>query len=450
MIYKIFAEKDTFITNIRVNGVQRTGSNFGECEILHLFKRVETNLTSSIARILTKFDLSVLQDLVVDGYAPASNKKFYLKLHDADHDKTLPSSFDVEVQSVTQQWDEGRGFDVDSFADKGFANWVNARTAVQWTTPGASGSGPISVESFDNGHENMEVDVTPIVDQWLSGSTNNGFLVKLSSSLELDNNNYYIKMFHGKQTFFKDRRPCLEVRWDDSIKDDRNNFFFDVSGTLTLKNKIRGQFTDIPSIGTGSVGVKIVNGSSVLSVLTGSHAGTPGVYTVDFAIASASYSGSVFNDVWFNLSSPTTAYLTGSFSMKETQISTSNYPKRYFVSIPNLKNSYSLDELARLNLFVRPHDYNVARVLTASLEPRGEVITKGYYKIVNDRTDEVVIGFGTGSLETTRLSYDENGNYFNLHMGSLSSGNIYRLSFLFDVDGQRQYITDAGLKFRVI
>jgi len=453
MIYRIFAQKDTFISDIQVNGIQRSGSNFGASEILHLYKKAPRSgsigvpSTASIARILTQFDLSGLSNIPD---LPSSGISYFLKLTDAQHDHTLPSSFDVEVQALSQGWDEGKGRDVDNFSDKGVANWVKAKSNVFWSSLGAVGSGSISVSHFDDGHENLEVDVTDIVTAWLNGSPNNGFLVKLSSSQEADSQDYYIKMFHGRNTFFKDKRPYLEARWDDSVKDDRNNFFFDVSGTLYLRHVVRGYLFDIPSIGTGSVSVRIVDASGTIAVVSGSHVGQPGVYSASLVISSASYSGSLFHDIWFDPANPGVGLMTGTFGIGDNLNVTDISPKRYFVNVVNLRDSYEDDEHVRLNLFVRPHDYNPARVLTASLDANGTIITKAYYRITNDRTDEVVVPFSTGTLEYTRLSYDQKGNYMSFYMSSLSPGNVYRLSFLFDIDGQRQYLADAGLKFRVV
>lgn len=450
MIYRIFSSKDTFITNHKRSSTPQTGSNFGSSEILHLFKRIDAAGTASLGRILTSFDLAGMSALTASGEAPAAGVRFYLKMFDAQHCGPLPSSYDVEVQGLSQDWDEGRGHDVDNFSDKGFANWDKAKSNVFWTTPGASGSGVISSFHFDQGHENLEVDVSDIVQSWLDGtSTNNGFLVRISSSLESNGLEYYTKMFHGRETSFKDKRPVLEARWDDSVKDDRNNFFFDVSGSLFMHHVVRGQRQNIPEIGTGSIGVRVVDASGTIAIVTGSYAGRPGTYSASFLVPTGSYSGSLFHDIWFDLSSPSRWFVTGAFGIGDSLNVTDISPKKYFVNIPGLRDSYEDSEVVRMGLFVRPIDYNPARVLTASLDSHGTVITKGYYRITNDRTDEVVVPWGTGSTEFTRLSYDENGNHFTVHMSSLAPGNIYRISFLFDVDGQRQYILDAGLKFRV-
>ena len=191
MIYRIFPSKDTFITNYRLNSVPRTGSNFGSSEILHVFKQagisgsVGSTATASLGRILSSFDLGTYAALTASGEFPSSGVSFFLKMYDAQHCGELPTSYDVEVQALSQPWDEGRGHDVDNFSDRGVANWDKAKSNLFWTIPGASGSGAISTFHFDDGHENLDVDVTEIVQQWLSGTiTNNGFLLKISSSQE--------------------------------------------------------------------------------------------------------------------------------------------------------------------------------------------------------------------------------------------------------------------------
>lgn len=443
MFYRIFAAKDTFITSERLNGgVPRTGSNCGGSEILHVHKYIEANLTASAAHILTKFDLSEIAD--VTGSAVP---QFWLSLTDTEHDQTLPSSFDLEIQAVTQDWDEGKGRDVDFFSDKGFANWDKAKSNVFWTVPGASGSGPKVTAHFDTGHENLDVNVTPIVEQWLSGNiVNNGLLIRMSSTLEADDQDYYVKMFHGRTTHFTDKRPFLEARWDDTFRDDRNNFFFGVSGTLFLNRIVRGELQNIPSVGTGSVYVRVADLSGTVASFTGSWSQT-GRYSVSFAIPSGNFSGSTFNDIWTDSSA--NVLMSGTFAIGGNLNQQDVQTKRYFVSVFNLKDTYDGDERPRLDMFVRPSDYNPARVLTASLGANGTVVTKGYYKIVNDSTEDVVVPFGTGSLEYTRLSYDQKGNFFNLNMKSLAPGNVYRILFLLDVDGQRQYV-DQSFKFRVI
>ena len=133
---------------------------------------------------------------------------------------------------------------------------------------------------------------------WLTGGLPNyGFLIKMSAS-NPDYTDRYIKMFHGRETFFKDKRPHLEALWDDSIRDDRNNLLFDQTGSLVLYNRVRGQLTNLTLIGTGSIYLRVDDSSGSVKIVTGSFVRT-GIYSASFALPTGSYSGSIFRDVWF-------------------------------------------------------------------------------------------------------------------------------------------------------
>jgi hypothetical protein len=104
-------------------------------------------------------------------------------------------------------------------------------------------------QTFETGLEDLEVDISELVEQWVAGTTDNyGVGVFLSSSYEayfsgsggadsgsvLNNLNgatesYYTKRFfaRGSQFFFK--RPVIEARWDDATRDDRGDFYFSSS-----------------------------------------------------------------------------------------------------------------------------------------------------------------------------------------------------------------------------
>jgi hypothetical protein len=460
MIYRIFPSKDTWITDLirQFPTIPVTGSNFGASEILDLFKKAGIsgalgwNGSSSLGRVLMQFDLGGYQDMTASLQAPPK-PMWRLVLKDARHAETLPSSYDIEILSLTTAWDEGPGFDEETFVDQGEANWVKAKKTTYWTTPGGDvNTGLISVFHIDQGPENIDADVHDQLERWLAGTlANNGFMLRVSSSQEADNLDYFIKKFHGRSTNFLDRRPYLEARWDDSVRDDRSNFVFDNSGTLYLYNEVRGQPVNIPGITSGQncLTVRIEDLSGSLMVASGSWTGQPGIYSCSLLLPTGSYSGSLFSDIWFL---GTKAYMTGNFVPTDSFSQPSLSTGRYEVEMPNLKNEYTVDENPELRVFVRPTDYNPPVFNTGSVSPVGTVINRGYYRIDNDRTKEQVVPFGTGSYQGgtdwTRLSYDGNGNYFDFFMSSLAPGQVYRVVFLFDQDGRKQII-DRGFKFRI-
>jgi len=463
MIYRIYPSKDTWITDLVpdfIPVVPVTGSNFGASEILEVFKKNPLSSgsagwagSSSLGHILLQFDLSGWSQLTASLQAP-SIAMWRLVLHDARHAETLPSSYDLEALALSQSWDEGSGLDEDTFRDLGQANWIQGRSNVYWTVPGGDVlADDISSFHLDTGHEDVDFDVGTIVNDWLAGTfPNNGLLVRVSSSLETSNSDFYVKKFHGRQTNFLDRRPYLEARWDDSFRDDRNNFVFDAPSVLFLYNEVRGQLTNLAGVSAGPncLDVRINDLSGTVLATSASWTGHVGIYSASFILPSGSYSGSVFHDVW---TSGSRLFVSGTFYPSSPAPQSVLAPGRYVASIPNLKNEYTVDENPELRVFVSSFDYNPVVVLTGSQPvPAGFIISRGYYRIDNDRTKEQVIPFGTasyyGGTDWTRLSYDGNGNYFSFFMSSLSPGNVYRIVFLFDQDGQRQ-IVDGGFKFRV-
>ena len=157
-------------------------------------------------------------------------------------------------------------------------------------------------QTFDTGFENLEIDVSHLVEDWISEEIeHHGFGVHLTSSLNSATDSYYTKMFfaRGSQFFFK--RPIIEARWDNSKKDNRGNFNLSSSLVpasdnlmkLYLYNVVRGQLTNIPAVGTNDLLVSIYSGSSPYSAApTGSKIGLAlggGTVAADDINTTASY-----------------------------------------------------------------------------------------------------------------------------------------------------------------
>ena len=81
---------------------------------------------------------------------------------------------------------------------------------------------------------------------------------------------FYTKRFFARSSQYFYRRPRIEARWDDSIKDDTSNFFvssalapeLDNVNTIYMYNYVRGQLQNIPSIGDSDIYVALHTGSS--------------------------------------------------------------------------------------------------------------------------------------------------------------------------------------------
>ena len=124
---------------------------------------------------------------------------------------------------------------------------------------------------------------------------------------------------------------------------------------------------------------------------------------------------------------------------------------RFITTIKNLKSSYSQSDRARFRIFARHKDWqpNIYTVAKNTAEPT--IVEYGYYRVFRIIDEFDVIPFGSGSgqqAKYTKLSYDKNGNYFDLDMSLFESGYQYGIQFVYNVDG-RHVVQEEIHKFRV-
>jgi hypothetical protein len=116
----------------------------------------------------------------------------------------------------------------------------------------------------------------------------------------------------------------------------------------------------------------------------------------------------------------------------------------------DVKHVYFSDEVVDLHLTVRSKDYNPATVATASADAPGTVLMDAYYRVVNERTGEVAVPYGTGSVKYTKLSWNDAGNYFRIYMDSLPTGTLMRFDFIYSVGGMTSSLPGNDFTFRII
>tara|TARA_R110000824_G_scaffold106403_7_gene251418 strand:- start:747 stop:2222 length:1476 start_codon:yes stop_codon:yes gene_type:complete len=475
-IKRYYATKDNTITNaFKANLTTRgVSGNMGQSDILETFSIYAQANTSSaeLSRILIRFDTSDIGTDRTNGAIPASGSvNFILRLYNAEHSQTTPKNFSLIASAVSQSWQEGNGLDMENYSDEDTSNWISASDGIAWTSEGGdylTDASSSFTGTFDTGFEDMGIDVTPLVEQWidsggnvLGSKSNYGFGIHLSSTLETGTTSYYTKKFfaRGSQYFFK--RPTLEARWDSSKKDHRDNFYLSsslVTATnnlmnLYLYNVVRGQLADIPEVSTGMLLVSIHSGSTTptgsklgLSIgggtvtsgdlnTTASHVET-GIYSCSFAYTSSAIT-TIF-DVWHTSSggSATTEYHTGSIiSVKTFDSEDFNLNQDYVSKITNLKTYYSTEETARFRLYTRKKDWSPTIYTVASTAIEASIVDNAYYKLTRAKDGLVVVSYGTGSVNHTRLSYDTSGSYFDFDMSMLELNNAYEVNFAYYING---------------
>mgnify|MGYP003114741076 FL=1 len=506
-LYRYTASADNTISNaFRSNLTGRaTGSNMGAADVLEAFYIVgqtsgSSGLSSEKSRILINFPFSEIETdrSSSSPHIPSSgNVSWYLRMFNARHATTLPKKFFMSVEPISSSWQEGDGLDMDEYTDQTYgvlsgSNWTVSSLGTNWTNTGgdfiSDNSNYTPSQYFNNGTEDLEIDVTHVVEQMLHGSGSglerNGFVVKLSGSYETGSQTYYTKKFFSRSSEYFFKKPSLEARWDSSEKDNAASFYLssalapsdDNVNTLYMYNYVRGQLTDIPGLTDNILDVSLFSGSSDNSAPTGTALPLPegagvssdgstaavggkistGIYTASLVYPAVSSSITTVFPVW-NKSG--TQYHTGSaIYVKLFNASNMNPNPQYVSKITNLKSSYSRDEKARFRLYVREKDWNPTIYTVANSNIESQIIEDAYYRIYRIVDDSEIIAYGTGSATSpqqtgsagsyTRLSYDISGNYFDLDMDILESGYSYGLKFSYYTNGRYAEQSEV-FKFRV-
>ena len=480
-ILRYTASTDTTITNAyEANLVTRgTGSNMGYADSIEIFSIYGQNSSSAdgqsqeLSRALIKFPITSITANRSAGTIPASGSvSFYLKLFNARHPFTLPQGFNLVVAPVSQSWAEGTGLDMDEYQDLGTSNWIRANDSTSWTSIGGDYLTASNYNvSFEEGYENLEVDVTPIVEQWAAGTFSNyGFGIHLTASQEayfssstgadtsvLINNvngatqSYYTKKFFSRSTEFFFHRPVLEARWDSRISDNRENFYYSSStapaldnlNALYLYNYIRGRLVNIPAVGVNNLLVSFYSSSNSVPVgpklllpagggvaaandlnATASYV-TPGLYTCQAALTAAATPLLAVHDVWH---SGGVEFFTGSLypSLFPTYSSAPTFNK--ITSCTNLKKLYYRRDTTRFRFFIRDKDWSPTLYTVSTANNPTEIIDSASFSVRRVIDNYNAVPYGTGSDFSTFLSYDKDGNYFDLNMSLLEADYMYEVS----------------------
>jgi len=486
-IKRYTADADNTIVNAFKSDLSTrgTGSNAGYADVMEVYSIYgrESSGSQELSRILVKFPVTDISTDRTAGDIPASGSvSFYLRLFNAQHSKTVPQDFKLTVNPLSQSWQEGVGLDLETYDDdtegNTGSNWLSASNTTGWIDyqdiqlVGGSvitSSGDYLYEqTFETGLEDLEIDITPMVESWIAGTINNyGVLVKLSSSFEASasaadtaadlsvitndgaTTSYYTKRFfaRGSEYFFK--RPVIEARWQSATHDDRGNFYYSSSlapaadnlNTLYLYNYVRGVLQNIPGIGTGNIFVDLYSGSaddsepsgsallqSVSTPATGGYVST-GIYSCSVCMTAAATPLETLYDVWRGADASPTQYFTGSITPIVHYAAQTVRKPVYYINITNNRGRYRSNENARFNVFVREKFWSPTIYTVANSTVPATTIESASYRVYRTLDGFEAIPYGTGSDLHTLLSYDVSGNYFDFDMSSLDPGYEYAFKF---------------------
>ena len=218
--------------------LQQPNQNTGLDEILEVSKVYYGNI-KDVSRALIKFDLDVLSNLVNIDEVVLDSVKLLLRETESQE---IPLRYTILVHPISGSWEMGNGTRFDKISTTGVTwRYREGDSRVDWLGNGlASGSDSnpndgtggtwytlvSSSQNFDYQSSDLNIDVTSIVDTWLSGTLpNEGFIIKYPNELEgfavegnddADTNDYGQLKFFGKETNTI-YQPKLIIGWDDQV-----------------------------------------------------------------------------------------------------------------------------------------------------------------------------------------------------------------------------------------
>ncbi len=342
--YRTYLEKSaTLVKNSFANTSQNPVT-----EIWYGDRELTSGSTNS--RFIFKFDLSELKKKyknkeIVSGNTPVTHViKFFNTVNigeehfitSSPNRKERNTSFDLTLYEVKELWDEGIGkvmpnpdnslIGLDSQSKIGPCNYFERQRNKSWSTFGAvestlmcNSTRPnldfvnvvisdtdkrIVSQHFEIGNENLELDVTDVINQLLVNENDHqGFVIANDPVNENNpsvNQVYTVNFFTDKSSSFY--KPFLETSWGQQIKDDREEFHKDKVNNLYLFTYANNKPINLDFIPSA---VTISNQSGdMIRRLTGNSINqiSKGVYKISLTIDNISYPDQIIlTDKWEGL-----------------------------------------------------------------------------------------------------------------------------------------------------
>ena len=214
--------------------LQQPEQNAGRDEILEVGK-LYYGSSKDITRTLIKFDTGSIKSEITS--IGTGSWQAFLVLRSANSEE-IPLEYTIYANAVSQSWTMGTGTKFDNITSDG-VSWYYRDGSSKWLdltssySPGSdtgsiksSGGGTwytasMACQSFSNEPDDIRMDITNIVNLWVSGSLpNNGIILHhhTSASISTDNDglDYGLLKFFSKETNTI-YEPKLELVWDDSL-----------------------------------------------------------------------------------------------------------------------------------------------------------------------------------------------------------------------------------------
>lgn len=310
-----FLKNNTLIDNVLSNNSQNpvTEISYGTVD-------------KQVSRLIFDINLEPLKDRIREGHInpnkiishrlkmtnTISNAQEYIGKRSYSLEIERASSFDLELFNISEEWDEGSGYDFVYSEKKPVnhaSNWEYRKTNIPWSIEGGSyDSGNTTIfgtQRFENGSEDIDIDITEYINRKLGITTGNtgftgtsyGLGVKFTDDLEELETLYRQAVgFHLKDThtFYE---PHIETIIDDTITDDRNYFYIDKDNYLYLYSNIGNNnqnvtINDVKIYDYEDNLYTTISGDSIENV-------SKGIYRIKLNVSSEDYPDAIlFRDEW--------------------------------------------------------------------------------------------------------------------------------------------------------
>lgn len=471
MIFRIYPSK----SNTIASGVYQnfnSGQN-AVCDIWYGVGGTDTapEKRNSISRFIVKFDLNELsekfalreinQNVVTSYRLKMTNAIPSDKILEPEYefnvlDKRISASYDLIAFPINKDWDEGRGYDLfkENYLVRqrgnplisGYSNWNSATLVDNWDEPGvfanptaSTAVTQYSTQHFDLGNENIDMDITGIVNEWLSGgSQNNGLGIAYRRDYEiLSTDTRYVASFFTEKTntAFK---PYIEVTYNQSFQDDRLQVTNNRTSRLFLYTYSGNNAVNYFSAGT--VEIQTLAGVPVITGLTPTQMEN-GVYYIDILMSSASR-GEQYRDVWKNIT-----FVPGVDQQDINQMFTvrDNY---YLNNAPQVNDYsisiYGIGDNSKLSIGETHKVFVDLRVNYSSRNQPSTAYDLKYRMVMNNQ-DEVIPWTSVNQAVINKCKQ----NYFVLETGWLLANQTYAIQFRVDEFGTKR-LMPKEVVFKVI
>lgn len=467
-IIRIYPEKNNTIAS----GIYKN-FNSGQNAVTDLFfggggTDTAPEKRNSYSRFIVKFDISDLQNkiasvelntgLTISYKLKMKNAIPKDKLLEAEYEydvlnKNIAASFDLICFPINKDWDEGRGYDMskEKYLVKqqgnplttGYSNWNSSTSTTNWDEPGVFNDPSTAVtyyssQHFDLGSEDIDMDITQIVYDWLSGgSQNNGLAIAYRRDFELlSTDTRYISSFFTSHTntAFK---PFIEVSYNQSFKDDRNDVTNNRQVRLFLYTFSGNSPVNFYTAST--VSIKTSSGIDIYTGITPTQV-EKGVYFVDVWMSAAT-KGQQYKDVWNNIT-----FNPGYDQQSYVQTFTiqDNF---YFNNSSNVNNysisTYGLDNNSIINTDEIIRIYADLRVNFSTNSPKSHYELE--YRVLMNNQDSVIPWTSMNQAVMNKCMT----NYLTLDTSWLLQNQTYEVQFRIGELGTLRIMPEK-IKFRVL